>query len=83
MVDSIRLDEWLKELTEYKHQSADGFTSAEMAKTSGKSLAWTRTMMRKAFDEGRITMVGTRESTRIDGKPCWVPVYQIVKKKAK
>jgi len=80
VAESIRLDEWLDELKSLRKESVDGFTSTDVAGKMGRSLTWTRGMMRRAFEAGKLTMVGTREMTRMDGRPCWVPVYRVVKK---
>ena len=75
----IRMDEWLKELSSLGRKSAEGFTTDEAAASARKGLGWTRSHMRRAFVAGLLEMAGSRESVRMDGRPCWVPVYRIVK----
>lgn len=79
MADGISVSEWLGELARLGRKSAVGFTTEEAAASSGRGLTWTRHQMRKAFRAGLLEMAGTRESVRMDGKPCWVPVYRITK----
>ena len=73
----ITIDAWMAELSKLGRKSAEGFTSEEAASQAGRSVTWARTQMKKAFRAGLLEMAGTRESARMDGRPCWVPVYRV------
>jgi len=78
-VSGIRVDEWQAALAALTAKSADGFTTAEMADNTGHTVTWAQTKLREAVRKGFVVYAGTRETTRVDGKPCKVPVYRAVK----
>lgn len=80
MAEQIKMEEWLAELTAISAKNPDGFTTSEVADRLERSVSWVRQMLRKAVDEGLVVMVGRRSSRRIDGVPCFTPVYRSVKK---
>lgn len=75
----ITVDAWLTELSKLtaKGKDAKGFTVQDVVDNTGKSETWVRGMMRKAFRAGLVESVGQREGCRIDGVPCWIPVYRV------
>ena len=50
----------------------------EMAEQAGRGTPWAQTKLREAMRKGLIECAGTKESSRIDGKPCRTPVYRTV-----
>jgi predicted transcriptional regulator len=78
--ERIRVDEWQAALAALAAKNAEGFTTAEMAEQSGRSVVWVQTKLREAHRKGLLECNGTKESTRMDGKPCRVPVYRAVKR---
>jgi len=83
MAEQIKMEEWLEELVAISSKNPDGFTTHEVAERMDRSTSWVRQMLRKAMSEGLIAMVGHRSSKRIDGVPCFTPVYRRVKKGGK
>lgn len=73
----IRLDEWQAALAELSSRSVDGFTVAEMVEATGESKETVRRRLAGLIRVGRARLNGHRQSTRIDGIPCKVPVYKL------
>ena len=79
-MSTIRVDEWQAALAALTAKSAEGFTTAEMAEQSGRGVPWAQTKLREAVRKGLVECNGTKESFRMDGKPCRTPVYRLVKR---
>ena len=77
-MSTIRVDEWQAALAALTAKSAEGFTALEMAEQAGRGTPWAQTKLREGIRKGVIECTGTKESTRIDGKPCRTPVYRVV-----
>jgi len=77
-LSTIRVDEWQAALAALTAKNAEGFTTAEMADQSGRGVPWAQMKLREAVRKGLVVYSGTRESQRMDGRPCRVPVYRAV-----
>jgi predicted transcriptional regulator len=75
----IPLEAWLKELQTLTANSSndDGFSAQEIADKLGMTVQTVRIKLRPLAKQGKIK-VGRRADTRIDGRPCEVPVYRPV-----
>lgn len=81
MAARITQDEWLKELQRIQASSPDGLTANEWQKRLGQCIQVVRERLRDGIRAGLIEYNGTRDSCRMDGVPCKVPVYRVVEKK--
>lgn len=83
MAEPIREDEWLREIERLSRpKDSEGKTVAEWmtALRCSKGKVWAA--LKAAMALGWL-VVGHRSASRIDGVPCTVPVYRIVKPKRK
>lgn len=55
----------------------DGATAWEIADAMGVGIETARRHIKTGIRSGRIKMAGRRKDTRIDGRACLVPVYQV------
>jgi hypothetical protein len=76
----IKVDEWLQELASLSDSNPEGFTVTEVADKMDRCASWAREMIRRGMAKGLVVMVGHRSSRRIDGVPCFTPVYRMAKK---
>lgn len=81
---TITRDEWLAELERVGiGKDADGMTTDEMARATGRSLKWVRDSVRELLRAGRWEQAGTKTIARIDGRPTSVTAYRPVEGKVR
>lgn len=77
----IALEEWLAELERLQAKpNHAGHTTRELAQEWKCSERLVKDRLRTLLDAGRLS-VGTRAMRRIDGRPCPIPTYLLIKGK--
>lgn len=76
----ISADQLVAEIEKLSDQSPDGFSVAEMVDTVGHTERWCRAKVRQLINAGIVRFNGRARRERIDGAPCYVPVYMFVGK---
>jgi predicted YcjX-like family ATPase len=78
MSETITIEEWMGEMQRLADQKpADvGHTAIELAAAWDVGLHVCRARLSALQRAGRL-VVGTRKTTRLDGRPCTIPVYAI------
>jgi hypothetical protein len=83
----ITEDQWLAELQALEALPGGGgpagFTMRQYAAHEGCGLSTARVRLRKRIDAGQIEYAGDRPEQSLDNRPRPVPVYRVVKGKAK
>lgn len=79
MTAHIGREEWLAELLKAERTGAEGFSVRDLQAQLGCSNRVALETLRKWMNDGRVRHAGSRPSTALNGKPCWTPVYQVVK----
>jgi hypothetical protein len=83
MKETVTTEEWLAELERVSQTSAEGYlTMRQMSEHTRRRLRWIRDRLGQLKGEGRLAVRDIQE-TNIAGKPCWVPAYRILPRKAK
>lgn len=83
MVESIRLDEVLAELSRLERATDEGpagFTNRELAKALGLGMNASQDRLTNLVRSGRVAFVGHRGELNIAGRRCRIPVYRLAKK---
>lgn len=81
MAPRINQDEWLKELERVSKSNPDGLTTNEWQQRLKINLRLMRQRLKEGIALGLIEFNGMRDSYRMDGIPCKVPVYRVVERK--
>lgn len=71
----ITTDQLMQEIERLSGQNPEGFTVAEMSLALERENTWCRKKIRQLMDAGFVRMNGRAKRTRIDGLPCYSPVY--------
>lgn len=78
---TITTDEWLSELARLTTpKDGEGLTALEWGERLGLSTKSALIKLNQAHRKGWVKL-GHRHATRLDGKPCFVPVYRVEKPK--
>lgn len=85
MKRTITLDEWRKAIEDAQRATrngdADGVTVRDIAAATGLSISRVRQMLSEMVRAGLAKHVGERQEVRMDGRPCGMPLYRLVKGK--
>ena len=74
---SIRMDEWLAELSRLSEASVDGLSMEEIAAGMGCSTKTASQRVRALMRAGRARLSGHRRSVSVSGRSCVTPVYKL------
>lgn len=77
-MDDFTFDDILRELETLQRDVPEGFTTAEMSKTTGLSTVVCRKKMKLLIECGRLECVGRKNIIALDGVARPVPVYRVV-----
>jgi len=75
MTLGITKEQLIAEIERLSDQSPDGFSTAEMVDATGHGERWCRVKVKELMKAGKLRFNGRAKRTRIDGIPCYVPVY--------
>ena len=73
------MDEILREITKIEKTKIDGFTTADLAKATGRCRNWCQSKVRYLIDIGKVEYAGTVNSTTIDNRMCKISIYRVIK----
>lgn len=73
----ISFEEVLKEIEELSRKNPDGFTTDEMAESTGRTQNWCRSQIKALIRAKKMRMNGYKTVDRIDGLPGRAPVYAL------
>ena len=78
----ITESEWLAELESLCPftQDGEGLSIMEIADATGASRGCAQKRVKQMITSGRMEFAGFKTSTRMDGMPCRIPCYRIIKK---
>lgn len=80
MAVRITNEEWLRALQKAEAKNPEGLTAGEWSKRLKLNIRATREAIRDAISANLLRFNGHRRGFRMDGMPCSLPVYQVVKK---
>jgi len=75
----VPLEDIAREVDGLNNKQPGGWTIKEWAKETGHSANWCRERMADMIDAGIAEYVGDGKRYRIDGKPCFVACYRLLR----